>query len=37
MVVLFETKEHERNTIVTGSDKIYTLPIPADEFESRDD
>ncbi len=28
---------HERNTTVTGSDKIYTLPIPADEFESRDD
>ena len=28
---------HERNTIVAGSDKIYTLPIPADEFESRDD
>lgn len=28
---------HERNAIVAGSDKIYTLPIPADEFESRDD
>lgn len=28
---------HERNAIVTGSDKIYTLPVPADEFESRDD
>lgn len=28
---------HEKNNIIAGSDKIYTLPVPADEFESRDD
>lgn len=28
---------HEKNSVIVGSDKIYTLPIPVDEFESRDD
>lgn len=28
---------HERNSVIAGSDKIYTLPIPADEFEYRDE
>lgn len=27
---------HEKNSTIVGSDKIYTLPIPADEFESRE-
>ena len=28
---------HERNSVIAGSDKIYTLPIPVDEFEYRDE